>query len=204
MKYDELDRKAKQLIALEYPYKTERQLWDVTMNNQFESRKFFDNPQQIQDFKEQAAQDDVNLIKRRDFVVGQEENRAQTVSLIDVILGDKGEEPYRAALDIAKNEFDPMFVVKDLYAIQATRLRNGMQYEQEVGLGNNPETEACMSNLINIVRLGNDIVNGKKLDVKLEGSLSSMIMDMGIDGDLADDELLEEDIIEINGESDDA
>lgn len=204
MKYDELDRKAKQLIALEYPYKTERQLWDVTMNNQFESRKFFDNPQQIQDFKEQAAQDDVNLIKRRDFVVGQEENRAQTVSLIDVILGDKGEEPYRAALEIAKNEFDPMFVVKDLYAIQATRLRNGMQYEQEVGLGNNPETEACMSNLINIVRLGNDIVNGKKLDVKLEGSLSSMIMDMGIDGDLTDDELLEEDIIEINGESDDA
>lgn len=204
MKYDELDRKAKQLIALEYPYKTERQLWDVTMNNQFESRKFFDNPQQIQDFKEQAAQDDVNLIKRRDFVVGQEENRAQTVSLIDVILGDKGEESYRAALEIAKNEFDPMFVVKDLYAIQATRLRNGMQYEQEVGLGNNPETEACMSNLINIVRLGNDIVNGKKLDVKLEGSLSSMIMDMGIDGDLADDELLEEDIIEINGESDDA
>lgn len=204
MKYDELDRKAKQLIALEYPYKTERQLWDVTMNNQFESRKFFDNPQQIQDFKEQAAQDDVNLIKRRDFVVGQEENRAQTVSLIDVILGDKGEEPYRAALEIAKNEFDPMFVVKDLYAIQATRLRNGMQYEQEVGLGNNPETEACMSNLINIVRLGNDIVNGKKLDVKLEGSLSSMIMDMGIDSDLADDELLEEDIIEINGESDDA
>ena len=82
MKYDELDRKAKQLIASEYPYKNERQLWDVTMGNTYQSRKFFDNPQQIQDFKEKAAQDDVSLIKRRDFVVGQEENKAQTVSLL--------------------------------------------------------------------------------------------------------------------------
>ena len=199
MKYDELDRKAKQLIALEYPYKRDRQLWDTTMGNQFESRKFFYNPQQIEDFKEKAAEDDISLIKRRDFVVGQEDNKAQTVSLIDVILGDKGEKPYRDALEMAKNEFDPMFVVKDLYAIQAQRLRKGMEYEDEVGLGNNPETEACMSNLINIVKLGNDIVNGKKLDVKIESSLSSMIMDMDIDDGLPEDE-----VIDINGEIDDA
>ena len=199
MKYDELDRKAKQLIASEYPYKNERQLWDVTMGNTYQSRKFFDNPQQIQDFKEKAAQDDVSLIKRRDFVVGQEENKAQTVSLIDLVLGDKGEEPYRAALDLAKNEFDPMFVVKDLYAIQASRLRKGIQYEDEVGLGNNAETEACMSNLINIVKLGNDIINGKKLDVKIETSLSSMIMDMDVD-----DDILDEEIIDVYGESDES
>lgn len=199
MKYDELDRKAKQLIASEYPYKSERQLWDITMGNQYQTRKFFDNPQQIQEFKEQAAQDDVSLVKRRDFVVGQEDNKAQTVSLIDLVLGDKGEEPYRAALDLAKNEFDPMFVVKDLYAIQASRLRKGIKYEDEVGLGNNAETEACMSNLINIVRLGNDIVNGKKMDVKIETSLSSMIMDMDVD-----DETLDEDIIDIYGESNDS
>lgn len=200
MKYDELDRKAKQLIASEYPYKAERQLWDTTLKNQYQTRKFFDNPQQIQEFKEKAAEDDISLMKRRDFVVGQEDNKAQTVSLIDVVLGDKGEEPYRAALEMAKNEFDPMFVIKDLYAVQATRLRKGIQYEDEVGLGNNPETEACMSNLISIVKVANDIQNGKKLDVKLEGSLSSMIMDM----DISDADLLEEDIIDINGESNDA
>lgn len=200
MKYDELDRKAKQLIASEYPYKAERQLWDTTLKNQYQTRKFFDNPQQIQEFKEKAAEDDISLVKRRDFVVGQEDNKAQTVSLIDVVLGDKGEEPYRAALEMAKNEFDPMFVIKDLYAVQATRLRKGIEYEDEVGLGNNPETEACMSNLISIVKVANDIQNGKKLDVKLEGSLSSMIMDM----DISDTDLLEEDIIDINGESNDA
>jgi len=200
MKYDELDRKAKQLIASEYPYKAERQLWDTTLKNQYQTRKFFDNPQQIQEFKEKAAEDDISLVKRRDFVVGQEDNKAQTVSLIDVVLGDKGEEPYRAALEMAKNEFDPMFVIKDLYAVQATRLRKGIEYEDEVGLGNNPETEACMSNLISIVKVANDIQNGKKLDVKLEGSLSSMIMDM----DISDTDLLDEDIIDINGESNDA
>lgn len=199
MKYDELSRKEKQLIASEYPYKAERQLWDITMGGSHKSKKFFDNPQQIQDFKEKAAEDDVSLIKRRDFVVGQEDNKAKTVSLIDLVLGDKGEDPYRSALDLAKNEFDPMFVVKDLYAIQASRLRKGMQYEDEVGLGNNQETEACMSNLINIVRLGNDIINGKKLDVTIETSLSSMIMDMDVD-----DDVLDEDIIDIYGESDDA
>lgn len=197
MKYHELDRKAKQLIASEYPYKKERQLWDITMGNKYQSKKFFDNPQQIQEFKEEAANDDISLMKRRDFVVGQEDNKAQTVSLIDVVLGSEGEEPYRAALEMAKNEFDPMFVVKDMFAIQATRLRKGMQYEDEVGLGNNPETENCMSNLISITKLANEIINGKKLDVKVEGSLSSMIMNMDID-------IADEDFIDINGELNDA
>lgn len=193
MKYDELDRKAKQLIALEYPYKKERQLWDVTMGGSYKSSKFFDNPQQIQEFKEEAAKDDITIAKRRDFVVGQEDNQARSISLIDVVLGDEGEEPYRAALEMAKNEFDPMFVVKDLYAIQASRLRKGMQYEDEVGLGNNPETENCLSNLISIVKLGNEIINGKKINVKAEGSLSSIIMNMDIDA-------IDDDFIDIDGE----
>ena len=41
MKYDELTRREKQLIALEYPYKADRQLWDVTCGkNDFDTKKF--------------------------------------------------------------------------------------------------------------------------------------------------------------------
>lgn len=193
MKYDDLDRKQKQLIATEYPYKSDSQLWDRTMGNSYKSAKFFDNPQQIRDFKEKAAEDDISLVKRRDFVVGQEDDVKKTISIIDTVLGDQGEEPYRAALELAKNEFSCENIIKDLFVIQTTRLRNGIEYEREVGLGNNPETEACMSNLLNIVKVANDIENGRKLNVQVEGSLSSMILDM----DIEDINLDDEDIIDI-------
>ncbi len=197
MRYDDLTRKQKQLIASEYPYKSDTQLWNTSKNG----KKFFTSRDEILDFKEQAAQDDVSLTNRRDFVTGkeQEKQRAPTISIVDTILGDMGEEPYRAALELAKNEFDPLFIVKDLFAIQATRLRKGIEYENEVGLGVNAETEACMSNLVNIVKVGNDIVNAKKLDIKVEGSLSNMILDMNLDDinmDDFDDDFIDASVID--------
>ena len=51
-----------------------------------------------------------------------------------------------------------------------------------------------MSNAINLTKLINDIVNGKKLDVQVEGSLSSMIMNMELD----DQQI--EDYIDIDGD----
>lgn len=197
MKYDELNRKQKQLIASEYPYKANHQLWE----NDKASKRFLKTVGELTDFKERAAQDDVSLIKKRDFVTGKDVSPAgPTISIIDTVLGQMGEEPYRAAIEIARNEFDPLFVIKDLFAIQTTRLRKGIEYENDVGLGVNAETEACMSNLVNIIKVGNDIINGKKLDIKVDGSLSNLILDMDIDGinDIIDDDDIDDELIDTN------
>lgn len=193
-KYNELSRKKKQLIASEYPYKADIQIFDPTQGGSFESKKFFSNKKELMDFKEEAAEHDVSLQKRRDFVVGEKRTyNSPTISIIDTVLGDMGEDSYRAALEIANHELDPADIVKDLIGIQATRLRKGIEYEDEAELGLNQETEAAMSNMINLAKLNNEIVNGKKMDVQIEGSLSSMIMGMDID---------EEEYIDIDVEDD--
>lgn len=189
MKYDELSRKQKQLLASQYPYRSDSQLFSRSDS----TRKFFSKKQELMDFKEQAAEQDVSLQKRRDFVTGSltDPNESETISLIDTILGDFGEDAYRAALEIASHEVDPLSIVKDLMGVQAVRLRRGMQYELDADLGLNQDTEAAMSNFINLVRLNNDIVNGQKLDVQVDGSLSSLIMGMSLDDD--DDNTIEVD-----------
>lgn len=181
MKYDELSRKQKQLLASQYPYRSDSQLFSHSES----TRKFFSKKQELMEFKEQAAEQDVSLQKRRDFVTGSltDPNEKETISLIDTILGDFGEDAYRAALEIASHEVDPLSIVKDLMGVQAIRLRRGMQYELDADLGLNQDTEAAMSNFINLVRLNNDIVNGQKLDVQVDGSLSSLIMGMALDDD---------------------
>lgn len=181
MKYDELSRKQKQLLASQYPYRSDSQLFSHSES----TRKFFSKKQELMEFKEQAAEQDVSLQKRRDFVTGSltDPNEKETISLIDTILGDFGEDAYRAALEIASHEVDPLSIVKDLMGVQAVRLRRGMQYELDADLGLNQDTEAAMSNFINLVRLNNDIVNGQKLDVQVDGSLSSLIMGMALDDD---------------------
>lgn len=189
MKYDDLSRKQKQLLASQYPYRSDSQLFSRSDS----TRKFFSKKQELMDFKEQAAEQDVSLQKRRDFVTGSltDPNESETISLIDTILGDFGEDAYRAALEIASHEVDPLSIVKDLMGVQAVRLRRGMQYELDADLGLNQDTEAAMSNFINLVRLNNDIVNGQKLDVQVDGSLSSLIMGMSLDDD--DDNTIEVD-----------
>jgi hypothetical protein len=184
VKYDELSRKKKQLIASEYPYKSDNQLFDTTLGNSFESRKSFASRQEIIDFKEEAAKEDVSLQKRRDFVTGSMRPvNSETISIIDAVLGPMGEDSYRAALEIASHELDPLTIVQDLIGIQTIRLRKGMEYEDDAELGLNQETEAAMSNMINLAKLNNEIINGKKMDVQIEGSLSSMILGMDIEDD---------------------
>ena len=177
-KYRELTRKQKQLVASEYPYKSDNQLFDATLGNSFESKKFFSNRKELLDFKEEAAQNDVALQKRRDFVVGEKTTKnSSTISIIDAVLGDAGEDDYRSAIEIAQHEMDPLEIVKNLFGLQISRLRYGMKYEKEAGLG----TENTMKTALDMAKLMNDIINGKKLDVQIEGSLSSMIMGMNLD-----------------------
>lgn len=194
-KYKELNRKQLQLLCSEYPYKSDNQLFDSTLGNSFESRKPFSSRQELMDFKEEAAQNDVSLQKRRDFVVGSETTKnSQTISIIDAVLGDKGEDEYRAAIELANYKQDPLDMATGLFAISTMMLRDGIQYDKEVGMGISQETLAAMSNSTTLVKLINEIQNGKKLDVQIGGSLSSMIMDIDLD-DIKDD-----DVIDIDGE----
>lgn len=194
-KYQSLSRKAKQLIASEYPYKSDIQLFDSSSSSS-KSGKFFDNRKQIIDFKEEAAQEDVSLQKRRDFVTGSVTTaNSDTISIIDMVLGKSGEDTYRNAIELAKHDLDPLDISKGLLGIQLARLQRGFKYEEEADLGLSQEVEGAMSNAISLNKLINDIINGKKLDVQVEGSLSSMIMNMDID-----DEKITEEFIDITGD----
>lgn len=198
MKYNELSRKRKQLIASEYPYKSDAQLFDSTLGLNFESRKPFASKKEILDFKEEAAQNDISLQKRRDFVVGESSTaNSQTISILDTICSPMGEEMYRDAIEMAQYELDPSTAIKEIFILQAQRLAQGRKYEVDADLGLSQETEAAMSNMINIIKLDNEIKNGKKLDVQLEGSLSSMIMGIELDdSDLTDEEYINTNIID--------
>lgn len=194
--YKKMSRKQKQLIASEYPYKSDLQLFDSTLGqSKYQSKKFFDTKKDILDFKEEAAQEDVSLQKRRDFVTGSvTTTHSQTISIIDMVLKNSGEEAYRQAIELASHDLDPLDISKGLLGIQLARLQQGYAYEKEANLGLSQEVEGAMSNAISLNKLINDIINGKKLDVQVEGSLSSMIMNMEID-----DQDFEENYIDING-----
>ena len=198
-KYNQLPRKAKQLIASEYPYKSDLQLFDSTLGgSSFESGKFFDSRKQLMDFKEEAANEDVSLQKRRDFVTGSvTTSNSDTISIIDMVLGKSGEDAYRDALEIAQHDLDPLDISKGLLGIQLARLKQGYAYEKEANLGLSQEVEGAMSNAISLNKLINEIINGKKLDVQVEGSLSSMIMNMELDDQDFEEE---EEYIDISGE----
>ena len=195
--YNKMTRKQKQLIASEYPYKSDMQLFDSTLGGSYESKKFFGNRKQLMDFKEEAAQDDVSLQKKRDFTTGSiTTSNSDTISIIDMVLSKSGEDAYRDAIELAQHDLDPLDISKGLLGIQLARLKQGVAYEREANLGLSQEVEGAMSNAISLNKLINDIKNGKKLDVQVEGSLSSMIMNM----DLDDQDFEEEKYIDIEGD----
>lgn len=194
-KYSQLSRKQKQLISSEYPYKSDLQIFDSSLGGGFESRKPFSSRAELMDFKEEAAQDDVSLQKRRDFTIGSMKTKnSDTISIVDMVIGKFGEDTYRNAIEIVSHDLDPLQMAQGLFGIQLARLEQGAQYEKDAGLGLSQEMEGAMSNAITLTKLINDIVNGKKLDVQVEGSLSSMIMNM----DIGDEELKE--YIDIEGD----
>lgn len=196
-KYKDLNRKQLQLLCSEYPYKSDNQLFDSTLGNSFKSKKAFHSRQELMDFKEEAAQNDVSLQKRRDFVVGSERtSNSQTVSIIDSIIGEGGEDEYRSAIELASYEQDPLSMATALFAVSTGILRDGIKYDKEVGMGVSQETLAAMSNSTALVKLINEIQNGNRLDVQFKGSLSSMIMDIDLDD-------IDDEYIDIDGEVDD-
>lgn len=193
--YAKLPRKRKQLIASEYPYKSDMQLFDGTLGgSSFQSKKPFSSRKELMDFKEEAAKEDVSLQKKRDFTTGSVTTaNSDTISIIDMVLKNSGEDAYRDAIELAQHDLDPLDISKGLLGIQLARLKQGVAYEKEANLGLSQEVEGAMSNAISLNKLINEIINGKKLDVQVEGSLSSMIMNMEID----DQEYEEDNYIDI-------
>jgi len=80
--------------------------------------------------------------------------------------------------------------------IQYNRLLMGIEYEQDVGLGNNPETEACRAGLESILRTANDIIYGRKVDVHAEHHHALADEIMGI-------KIPEDEYLDIGGDIDD-
>lgn len=194
-KYSELSRKRKQLMALEYKYKPDRQLFDPTggVNG---TNKVFNTMSEIEEFKEAMAQDDVSLTKRRDFVVGDHvTTHSKTIGFLDKLMAPFGEELYRNAMEMADGELDLVQGIKELIIVQYHRLLMGIEYEQEVGLGNNPETEACRAGLESLYRTANELMYGKKIDIHAEHHHALADEIMGID--------LSDDYIDIESDIDD-
>lgn len=196
-KYDQISRKRKQLMALEYKYKPDRQLFDSTMGGSgFDTNKVFNSMSEIADFKEEMAQEDISLTKRRDFVVGDHTTtNSKTVGFLDKLMQPFGDELYRNAMEMADGELDLVQGIKELIIVQYHRLLMGIEYEQEVGLGNNPETEACRAGLESLYKTANELIYGKKIDIHAEHHHALTDEIMGID--------LKEDYIDVRSDIDD-
>ena len=181
MRYDELTRHEKQLLSSQYPYKRISELFDRNEKHVIPSFRALED---IEDFKEEAEKEGVSLMQNSDFLV----TKDGPVSLIDVALGELSEDSYRAALELAKVTFDPVRVLRDLAAIEATRLREGIAYEKELGLGLNQDTQASMNSLVSITKLINNIEEGQKYQIEFSNNLAGMISGMDLDDDLEEDD----------------
>ena len=191
-RYDELSQKEKQLLAIQYPYKTDK---DIFNDSSKKGNDILSTQEELDDFKRKAEEDGVSLMKRKNFIV----TREGPTSLIDVALGELPEDAYRSALELAKIEFEPVSILQELFAIEATRLRRGLSYEEELGLGLEQDTQAVVSSLTNITKSIHDITEGQKLTVEFENNLSSMIESMDFDEEeRIQSEIIDADFTEIN------
>lgn len=184
-RYDELSQKEKQLLAIQYPYKKDR---DIFTDASKKGSDIISTQDELDDFKKRAEDDGVSLMKRKNYII----TRDGPTSIIDVALGDMSEDSYRAALELAKVEFEPVGILRELFAIEATRLRRGINYEEELGLGLEQDTQAAMTSLVNITKSIHDITEGQKMTIEFENNLSSMIESMNLD----DEERIQSEIID--------
>lgn len=184
-RYDELSQKEKQLLAIQYPYKKDR---DIFTDASKKGSDIISTQDELDDFKKRAEDDGVSLMKRKNYVI----TRDGPTSIIDIALGDMSEDSYRAALELAKVEFEPVGILRELFAIEATRLRRGINYEEELGLGLEQDTQAAMTSLVNITKSIHDITEGQKMTIEFENNLSSMIESMNLD----DEERIQSEIID--------
>lgn len=189
MKYQDLSRTEKQLIASQYPYKSDKDLFN---RNEYNVVAGFKSSLDLEEFKYKAAEEGVSLTKKRDFVTTDN----GITSIIDLALGNLSEDGYRAALELSKIKFEPLSVLKELFAVEVTRLRDGIKYEKELGLGLNQDTQSAMNSLVQMTKVINDIENGQKHQIEFSNSLAGMIAD--IDFDDSEDSNIDDMIIDVD------
>ena len=189
VRYDELSRHEKQLLSSQYPYKRISELFDTKEKHVIPGFRAIED---IEDFKEEAEKEGVSLMQNSDFLV----TKDGPVSLIDIALGDLSEDSYRAALELAKVTFDPIEVLRDLAAIEATRLREGIAYEKELGLGLNQDTQASMNSLVNITKIINNIEEGQKYQIEFSNNLAGMISGMDLEEEDDNEEVIDVNVVD--------
>ena len=185
MNYNELSRKEKQLLTAQYPYKKDK---DIFRNS---AVPIVTNSSELNEFKENAEKEGVTLMKKKNFVATDN----GVTSLIDMVLGDMGEDAYRSALELAKVDLNPIDTVKQLFTIETTRLRKGIEYENELGLGLNQDTQAAMNSLTNMAKVIQEMEEGQKYSLEFKDSLSGMIADMDFEEDDVNNDVI--DVIDV-------
>ena len=181
MKYADLSRKEKQLIASQYPYKSDKDLFGTSS-----TIPSINNLNDIKTFKKASSEiDNVDIMKKSSFI----STTNGITSVIDLVLGDLSEDDYRSALELAKIDFDPISILKELFAIETTRLRSGIEYEKELSLGLEQDTQAAMNSLVSIVKTIHELEEGKKLSLDFSSSLTGLIQ--SIDYDDQNDDIIE-------------
>ena len=185
MNYNELSRKEKQLLTAQYPYKKDK---DIFRNS---AAPVVTNSSELNEFKENAEKEGVTLMKKKNFVATDN----GVTSLIDMVLGDMGEDAYRSALELAKVDLNPIDTVKQLFTIETTRLRKGIEYENELGLGLNQDTQAAMNSLTNMAKVIQEMEEGQKYSLEFKDSLSGMIADMDFEEDDVNNDVI--DVIDV-------
>ena len=184
-RYDELSQTEKQLLATQYPYKKDE---DIFSDSHMHGNDILSTKEELNEFKMRAEEEGVSLMKRKNFIMTDE----GPTSIIDIALGELTEDSYRAALELAQVEFEPVGILQELFAIEATRLRRGIKYEEELGLGLEQDTQNSLTSLVNITKSIHDIQEGQKLTVEFENNLSGMIEAMNLD----DEERYQSEIID--------
>ena len=185
MNYNELSRKEKQLLTAQYPYKKDK---DIFRNS---AAPIVTNSSELNEFKENAEKEGVTLMKKKNFVATDN----GVTSLIDMVLGDMGEDAYRSALELAKVDLNPIDTVKQLFTIETTRLRKGIEYENELGLGLNQDTQAAMNSLTNMAKVIQEMEEGQKYSLEFKDSLSGMIADMDFEEEDVNNDVI--DVIDV-------
>lgn len=186
-KYSELTRKEKQIFASCYPYFIKKSLFGDELSktqtqNHVPPVSSISTIQQVRDFPEEAEKEGVSLMQDDSFISLNDE----PTSLLRIALNDLPEDSMRAALELSKVYFEPVEVLKQIYAIEATRVNEGIKYEQELGLGLNQDTQAAINSLVNIAKTINNIQEGQKLSVNFSNNLANMITEMDLNDDSED------------------
>lgn len=183
--YSKLSQKQKQLLVDQYPYRKDKDVFKIA------NVSGTDNINSLREDIE--LYDDISLLSKRDYVVpepNREGREPNIVSLIDVAMRGQDEESIRQATELAKQDHDGIDLLNAALGIQAGRLPRALEYEADYGP--NPDTEAVMSNLINIIKLINNAKDGQKMSVTLENTFSDILMginngDIDIDDESFDD-----------------